>query len=112
MAEARFRDKVVIVTGAGKGIGRVSALAFAAEGGAIVIGDVDEAEGRETVRQIADAGGRARFVRCDVARAVEVERLVAEAVAAFGGVDVLHNNAGVVRYGKVDELSEEDWDYI
>jgi len=106
----RFVGKVVAVTGAGKGIGRTTAVAFAREGAAVVIGDVSEADAGETVRQIADAGGEAVYVRCDVRNEAEVRNLIDEAVRGFGGVDVLYNNAGVVRYGTVEELSEEDWD--
>jgi NAD(P)-dependent dehydrogenase (short-subunit alcohol dehydrogenase family) len=108
----RFQDKVIVITGAGKGIGRACALAFAREGGAVVIGDVSEADGDETVRQIAEAGGKALFVRCDIRSAADVQRLIGEAVERFGGVDVLHNNAGVAKYGTVDEMSEEDWDFV
>jgi NAD(P)-dependent dehydrogenase (short-subunit alcohol dehydrogenase family) len=107
----RFAGKVVVLTGGGAGIGRTAAVAFAREGGAVVVGDVNEVEGRETVRRIEEAGGKARFVRCDVRHAVEVRNLIAAAVGGFGGVDVLYNNAGVVRYGTVEELPEEDWDF-
>jgi NAD(P)-dependent dehydrogenase (short-subunit alcohol dehydrogenase family) len=107
----RFTGKVVVITGAGKGLGRAAALAFAHEGGSVVIGDVNEAEATETVKQIANAGGQAVAVKCDVRRAEGVQTLIRAAVETFGGVDVLYNNAGVVRYGTVEELSEEDWDF-
>jgi NAD(P)-dependent dehydrogenase (short-subunit alcohol dehydrogenase family) len=107
----RFEGKVAIVTGAGKGIGRACALAFAAEGAAVTIADIDREAGDETRRQIAAAGGRALFVEGDISDEAYVKRVVAETVAAFGGVDVLHNNAGVVRYGTVVDQPVEDWDY-
>ena len=107
----RFEGKAVVVTGAGSGIGREAALAFAGEGGAVAIGDVNEAAAEEATRQIADAGGRAVAVRCDVREPEQVRALIERAVDAFGGVDVLYNSAGVVRYGTVEELSVEDWDF-
>jgi NAD(P)-dependent dehydrogenase (short-subunit alcohol dehydrogenase family) len=108
----RFKNKAVIVTGAGNGMGRASALAFAREGGSVAVADVRAADGQATARQITDAGGRAIFVACDVSRSADVQRLVAETVTAFGGVDVLHNNAGVVKYGTVVDMPEEDWDWV
>jgi len=107
----RFVNKVIVITGAGKGIGRVAALAFAREGGSVVIGDVSEEDANETVRQIKEAGGKAVAVKCDVRNAADVKNLIDTAVRTFGGVDVLYNNAGVARYGTVEELSEEDWDF-
>jgi NAD(P)-dependent dehydrogenase (short-subunit alcohol dehydrogenase family) len=107
----RFVHKVIVITGAGSGIGRTAALAFAREGGSVVIGDINETEGNETARQILESGGNATAVGCDVRNAQEVQALIARAVSDFGGVDVLYNNAGVVRYGTVEELSVEDWDF-
>jgi NAD(P)-dependent dehydrogenase (short-subunit alcohol dehydrogenase family) len=109
--QRRFEGKAIIVTGGAKGIGKTCALAFAQEGGKVAIADIGEEAGQEVVNQIKEAGGEAIFVKCDVSKAADVQRLVKETVAAFSGVDVLHNNAGVVRYGTVVELSEEDWDY-
>ena len=107
----RFADKVIVITGAGSGIGRTAALAFAREGGSVLIGDINPTEGDATARQILESGGFASAVRCDVRNPEEVSALIARAVADFGGVDVLYNNAGVVRYGTVEELSVEDWDF-
>jgi NAD(P)-dependent dehydrogenase (short-subunit alcohol dehydrogenase family) len=108
----RFKDKVVIITGAGKGIGRTCALAFASEGGKVAVADISEKDGQETVRQIKEAGGQALFVKTDVSKAADVQRLVSQTVAEFGGVDVLHNNAGVVKYGTVVDQPEEEWDWM
>ena len=107
----RFTGKVVVITGAGSGIGRTAALAFAREGGCVVVGDINDADSAETARLIFSAGGDAASVRCDVRDPEQVQGLIARAVAEFGGVDVLYNNAGVVRYGTVVESSVGDWDF-
>jgi NAD(P)-dependent dehydrogenase (short-subunit alcohol dehydrogenase family) len=107
----RFDNKVIVITGGGRGLGRAAALGFAREGGAVVVGDLDLDHARQTVKEIEQAGGRALFVPCDVRSAEQVKRLIDTAVERFGGVDVLYNNAGVVRYGTVEELSEDDWDF-
>lgn len=106
----RFANKSIVITGAGKGLGRAAALAFAREGGAVTIGDVDLDQANTVVNEISAAGGSAQAVVCDVRSPEQVQGLIAAAVDAFGGVDVLYNNAGVVRYGTVEELSIEDWD--
>jgi len=105
----RYEDKVVIVTGAGKGIGAAAALAFAAEGGAVAVLDVDSSAADTVVEQIVSAGGRALAVPCDVRDATSVNAAVGATVAAFGGLDVLFNNAGIIRYGEVPDVSDEDW---
>lgn len=108
----RFKNKVVVVTGGAKGIGRASALAFAREGGSVAVADLDEKAGKEVVDAITQTGGKAIFVQGDIADEAYVKRLVGETAKAFGGIDVLHNNAGVVKYGTVVDMPTEDWDWI
>jgi NAD(P)-dependent dehydrogenase (short-subunit alcohol dehydrogenase family) len=109
--QKRFLDKIIIITGGAKGIGEACAVAFAGEGGIIAIADVDENAGNKVVQKIKDIGSEAIFVKCDVSKSEQVQRLINVTTQSFGGVDVLYNNAGVVRYGTVVELSEQDWDY-
>src|SRR5262245_7238419 len=112
MMPQRFKERVAIVTGGGAGIGRASATAFAREGAKVVIAETDEKTGTRTAQEITSAGGKAIFIRCDISKGADVESMVDHAVKEFGGVDLLHNNAGVVRYGTVVEMSEQDWDFI
>jgi NAD(P)-dependent dehydrogenase (short-subunit alcohol dehydrogenase family) len=90
-----FDKRVVLVTGAGSGIGRSSALAFAQNGARVVAADVLDDQGRETVDQIEAAGGEAIYVSADVSRRADVERLVTTVVDTFGRLDCAHNNAGI-----------------
>jgi NAD(P)-dependent dehydrogenase (short-subunit alcohol dehydrogenase family) len=107
---ARLSDKVAIVTGAGMGIGEAIARLFAEEGASVVVVDVDEQAGGETVAGITAEGGRATFIACDVGKAEQVRCMVDSAFQAYGRIDMLVNNAGIVRDGTVVDLSEEDWD--
>ena len=111
----RLAGKTAIVTGAGSGIGRAIAVLFASEGATVVIGDLTE-EVREggipTAEVIAEAGGRARFIATDVSRWEDVDRLVSATVDAFGGLDVIVNNAAQLGGTKLLETTEADWDRI
>jgi len=101
----RLKDKVALITGAGGGIGGESALLFAAEGAAVVVADVNEAGGKETVERVKQAGGRALFVRADVSKDADCARMVSEAERAFGKLDVLFNNAGIMDSADDDAVS-------
>ncbi len=104
---ASFRDKVAIVTGSSSGIGKAAALRFAAEGAAVsVVANRNVEGGEATAREIADAGGRAIFVRADVSRAADCERVARATRDAFGGVDVLVNNAGITRTCPLEDMEE------
>src|SRR3954454_10708302 len=85
-----------VVTGGGSGIGRASALAFAAAEASVVVADIAEADGNETAQLIEKDGGKAAYTRVDVTEPDNLTRMLDEAEKAFGGVDVLHNNAGIV----------------
>jgi NAD(P)-dependent dehydrogenase (short-subunit alcohol dehydrogenase family) len=106
----RLKDKVAVITGAATGIGRASAVLFGREGARVVLGDINDAEGRETARLVHEAGADGAYVHCDVSRTSDVERLVETAVGRYGRVDVLFNNAGVNVFGEVHETSEEEWE--
>jgi NAD(P)-dependent dehydrogenase (short-subunit alcohol dehydrogenase family) len=104
--------KVALVTGAGAGIGRATALAFAREGIQVVVSDID-ANGETTVEQIRSAGGTATFIRCDVTRAAEVKALLDGTLAAFGRLDYAFNNAGIeIEKGRLAEGEESEFDAI
>jgi meso-butanediol dehydrogenase / (S,S)-butanediol dehydrogenase / diacetyl reductase len=110
MSDMRFKEKVVVVTGAGHGIGRASAQRFASEGGEVVVVDVNGDSAAETVGLIVEGGGAAHAFAVDVSDERAVDGLGAEVAARHGRVDVLHNNAGRLRAGSVTELAVEEWD--
>ncbi len=104
-----FSGKVVIVTGAAKGIGRACALGFAREGAAVTVVDRDEAGATSLVEGIKSWGGRALKVVADVTDESDAARIAATTVEAFGGIDALVNNAGIQTYGTVETTSLEQW---
>ena len=108
-----FAGKVAFVTGAGTGIGRATALAFAREGAGVVVSDISEQGNRETARMIEEAGGRALAVGCDVTRSEDVKAALDKTVDAFGRLDGAFNNAGVEQEAAATaELAEEEWDRV
>jgi len=107
-----LNGKAALITGGASGIGRATALLFASEGAAVSVMDLDKRGGQDVVKAITDSGGRAIFVPGDVSRAKDCQHAVQQTAAEFGGVDVLFNNAGIIRRASVPETSEEEWDYV
>ncbi|NMO17635.1 SDR family NAD(P)-dependent oxidoreductase [Pyxidicoccus fallax] len=101
-----------VITGAGSGLGRALCEELARRQGRLVVSDIDAASAEETARRVTAAGGEARVHLCDVARPEQVETLATAAESAFGGVDLLVNNAGVLSAGRVGELPLEDWKHV
>lgn len=104
--------KRAIVTGAASGIGRAASLLLAREGAAVTVADLDEASGQAVVAEIKAAGGQAIFARCDVAQAADCRRTVEQTVDVFGGIDILFNNAGIIRRANVLDTTETEWDRV
>ena len=105
-----LRGKAALVTGGASGIGRATASLFAAEGAAVAVFDRDEEGGRAAVRALTEGGGRALLIAGDVTRDADCRRAVEETLVAFGRLDVLFNNAGIIRRASITDTSEEDWD--
>jgi glucose 1-dehydrogenase len=108
----RFEDQVVIVTGGAQGIGRACVDAFADEGAAVVIADIDAEGGTSAAGEIGAHGGRAKFVATDVGDAAQAQRLVDQTLETFGRLDVLVNNAGIIKTAEFLEISEADFDAV
>ena len=107
----RFEGKVAVVTGAAQGIGEAYARALAREGASVVVADLNEDAGTQVAKQIEADGGRAVFVRTDVSSAESAAAMVAATVEAYGGLDLLVNNAAIYGDMQFDLLISVDWDY-
>ena len=110
----QVEGKVALVTGGASGIGRATALTFAREGAKLIIADMNEEGGQQTVHMITEQGGDAIFVQTDITQAQAVEAMISKAVETYGCLDCAHNNAGVGSRPRVllHELAEESWDRV
>jgi 3-oxoacyl-[acyl-carrier protein] reductase len=108
----RFEGKVALVTGAARGIGKAIARILAQEGADVVVTDVDVQGAQRVAQEIVKSGWKAKAIAADVSQREAVQRLVSEAVSAFGKIDILVNNAGIIGRGTFIEHSPQDWDRI
>jgi len=109
----RLDNKVALITGAGSGMGQASAILFAKEGAKVAVADISPKNGEETIRRIRQAGGEATFVKVDVTKAAEVERMVKTTVDTYGRLDILFNNVGILgAMAPIQDYTEEDWDTL
>jgi len=104
--------KVAIVTGGASGIGRATAFLFARQGATVVIADMSETAGQAVAQQIVENRGRAIFMRTDVTKPADCQSVVERTIGEFGKIDILFNNAGIIRRASVVELNEDDWDRV
>jgi NAD(P)-dependent dehydrogenase (short-subunit alcohol dehydrogenase family) len=111
--EKALKDRSIIVTGAGGGIGRAASLSFAAAGANVVVADLDEVSGQETVEQITAVGNKALFVKTDVSNEDSVAGLVEKVLTTYGKLDGAFNNAGIAQSHKaLHEISREEWQRV
>ena len=108
----QLANKIALITGGASGIGRATAMLFAREGAAVMIADANREAGQTVATEIERAGGRAGFESADVTKTSDCHRVVEQTLGAFGKIDILFNNAGIIRRATILDLSEEDWDRV
>ncbi len=108
----RLKDKVAIVTGAGRGLGKGIALKLGREGAKVAVADVIEANAQAVAEEITKAGGKAIAVKADISRKPEVEAMFAKAASELGPIDILVNNAGINRDAALHKMTDEQWDQV
>lgn len=108
----KLNDRVVIVTGGARGIGRAIALSFVRESARVALVDVDKEKLEVLKNEIEREKGKVIAILCDITRSVEVKAMVAQVRNAFGRIDILVNNAGIIRRGTIETVTEEDWDRV
>lgn len=108
----RFQEKVAIVTGSGKGIGKSIIQKLVSEGALVTVTDIDEKTCNETVREINSSGGQAIAVVADISKAEDAKKLVEKTIEAYGKIDILINNAGILKDKRIGDMEESDWDQV
>jgi NAD(P)-dependent dehydrogenase (short-subunit alcohol dehydrogenase family) len=108
----KLKNKIAIITGSAKGIGKGCALTFAEEGAIVVVVDIDEKSGKQTVGEITQRNGKAIFIKTDLTSSKEVQLMINSVINTFGQIDILFNNAGYHYSKNIEVTSEEEWDFI
>lgn len=108
----RLENKVAIITGGGTGIGKETALLFAKEGAKVVITDINQESGNQTVKDVQEMGGEALYIRHDVSKEEDWKKVAEDTIKAFGKVDILFNNAGIYIIKPVAEIELEEWNRL
>ena len=109
----KLDEKVALITGAGSGMGRATAVLFAKEGAKVAVVDYVQTGGEETCRMVKEAKGEAIFIEADVSKSADVKRMVEMTVETYGRIDILYNNAGTGgRMVRIAEATEEEWDLV
>src|SRR4029450_8279498 len=109
---ARLEDKIALVTGAGRGIGRAMAVRWRQEGAYVVVADIDRRLAEETAVQVTGLGRKVLALQADVSRRADIAQMVQRSVESMGRIDILMNNAGVLRIQELLDITEEDWDFV